>query len=197
LDYTEGGLIKQLKKTMINLMSEKNNHRYRSMYLVKSFEAHASKKRPFSIKVADFLTSQFGTIFFLSLNVGFFTVWIILNIGIIKEVPIFDPFPFILLITFVSLEAIILSIIVLISQKRENQINTLRQELQYQVNLITEREINKALKLLKDIIEKDQKGKLKDKELDEMIKGVDTSYIERKLEEEIKATENPFDILKK
>jgi uncharacterized membrane protein len=177
-------------------MPEVNRHP-KSKHLIKSFEAQASKKRPFSIKLADLLTFQFGTLFFLSINVVFFTIWIAVNLGLIGNIKAFDPFPFVLLITFVSLEAIILSIFVLISQKRESQMNSLRQELQLQVNLITEREITKVLKILKEIKKDVKKDEIRDEELEEMIKEVDTSYIERKLEEQIKASENPLKILKK
>jgi uncharacterized membrane protein len=182
---------------MINLMPKETKHPHRSRHIIRSFEAGASRKRSFPIKLADLLTFHFGTLLFLTVNVIFFGFWIIINLGLIEKFKVFDPFPFVLLITFVSLEAIILSIIVLISQKRESQINSLRQELQLQVNLITEREITKVLKLLKETKEELKKDKIRDEELEEMIKEVDTSYIERKLEEQIKASENPLKILKK
>jgi uncharacterized membrane protein len=74
--------------------------------------------------------------------------------------------------------------VVLMSQNREKQINTLRDELQLQVELITEKEITKTLFLLKKILEKHD-IKYSDKELEEMLKEVDTSYIERKLEQQL------------
>lgn len=178
-------------------MSEENHHHHRGRHLIKSFEAQESKRRPFSIKLADLLTSQFGTLFFLVINILFFFIWIYINSGFVNGINVFDPYPFIFLTMTVSLEAIILSIIVLISQKRESQINSLRQELQLQVNLITEREITKVLKLLKEIRDEVKKDKERDEELEEMIKEVDTSYIERKLQEQIEASENPLKILKK
>jgi len=165
----------------------------RSRQIIRSFEAKTLKKRSFSVKVADRLTSAFGTIFFLFFNLIMFTAWIVINSGKIPGIAIFDPFPFTLLTMVVSLEAIALSIIVLMSQNRQSQITNLRDELQLQVNLITEKEITKVLQLLKQMT-KTNEGKITDSELEEMIKVVDTSYIERKLEEQL--VEKPDSIVK-
>lgn len=137
------------------------------------------KKRPFFIKIADTLASSFGTISFLFLNLLIFVGWMILNSPKSPVQP-FDPFPYMLLSVTVSAYAIILSIIVLISQNRESQISNLRNEFQLQVNLITEKEITKILQMLKTISVK-QGVKIEDEELEEMIKEIDTSYIEREL----------------
>ena len=76
------------------------------------------------------------------------------------------------------------------SQNRQSQRATLRDELQLQVELITEKELSKALQLLTKILAK--KGvKLSDSELEEMLQAVDTSYIERKLEEQISGKAGP------
>jgi uncharacterized membrane protein len=160
----------------------KKNHR--SKRLIQSFEAKALRKRSFALKMADILTSYFGTLGFLIFNILLFATWILINTGNIPSIPVFDPFPFVLLITAVSLEAIILAIVVLISQNREGHINTLRDEIQLHVNLLAEREITKILELLRLIL-KENGVKLSDKDLDEMLKEVDTSYIERRLEEQL------------
>jgi uncharacterized membrane protein len=126
---------------------------------------------------------------FLIINIAFFVIWICINSGLVKGIAIFDPYPFMFLTMTVSLEAIILSIVVLISQNRSDQIESLRQELQLQVNLITEREITKVLKLLKEIREETKKGGTQDIELEDMIKDIDEGYIERRLLEQIENSE--------
>jgi uncharacterized membrane protein len=160
------------------------SRRYRTHNIIRSFEAKALRKRPLSIKIADKLTSYFGSLFFLLLNIFLFTFWILINAGKIPGIPVFDPYPYVLLITFVSLEAIILTTVVLMSQNRQSQIATLRDELQLQVELISEKEISKVLNLLKKVLEK-HNIKVTDHELEEMLEAVDTSYIERKLEEQL------------
>lgn len=70
------------------------------------------------------------------------------------------------------------------SQNRQSYINTLREELDMQVNLISEREITKVLRLLKLLLE--EKGiAFKDSELEEMVKETDISYIERRLAQQL------------
>lgn len=153
--------------------------------VVQSFEAKEMKKRPFIIKMADRMTSFFGSVWFLTFNLALFLFWIIANLGYINRVQIFDPFPFFFLTTGVSLEAIILTIIVLVSQQRQSQVGKIREELDMQVNKIAEKEITKSLFILKKIAEKQGIDLSDDKELDEMLKGIEVSYIERKLEEQL------------
>ena len=159
-----------------------------SRRIIRSFEAKALKKRPFIIRIADDLTGFFGSIYFLIFNFIFFIIWVIINLGLITGIPIFDPFPFIFLTMTVSLEAIVLTVIVLVSQNRQNYITTMRDELQLQVNLLAEKEITKALKLLVALHEHHQLKPVEDLELKSMLKDLDTSYIERRLEDQIKAT---------
>ncbi len=161
------------------------------MTVIQSFEAKELKKRPFIIKIADRVTNFFGSVWFLLFNLSLFTFWVYANLGKIPGIAIFDPFPFFFLTTGVSLEAIILTIIVLISQQRQSHITKIREELDMQVNRISEKEITKALTILKKIAEK-QGIILKDSELEEMIKGVEYSYIERKLEEQLNEKQKPI-----
>ncbi len=144
--------------------------------VVQSFESKELKKRSWSVRLADDLTSTFGSIAFLSLNVVVFITWILINTGKVSSVGIFDPFPFPLMTTIVSLEAIILTLIVLMSQNRQSFISSL--------NIASEKEITKILQILTKIAEK-QGIKLNDKELTEMLKEIEVSYIERKLEEQL------------
>ena len=153
--------------------------------IIQSFEAKELKKRPFIIKIADQLTSFFGSFWFLGFNISIFAFWITANSGKIPGVPVFDPFPYFFLTTGVSLEAIFLTIVVLISQQRQSQVATVREELDMQVNRISEREITKALYLLSRIAEKQGIKLDEDKELDEMLKGIEVGYIERKLQEQL------------
>lgn len=158
---------------------------HKSHQIVESLEAKELERRPFTIRIADWLTSAFGSILFFLTNFAFFVLWILINTGRIPGINIFDPFPFILLTMLVSLEAIFLTVIVLMSQNRQAEITTLREEIDMQVNLMAEREITKVLDLLTILLKK-QGVKLKDPELDEMIKETDISYIERQLQEQIK-----------
>lgn len=164
------------------------NHAKRSRHIIRSFEAEELKKRSFVVKLADALTSRFGTITFLTINVVIYAFWILMNTGRIPGLPVIDPYPYSFMNSFVSIEAIILSIIVLMSQNRENQREILRNELGLQVELISEKQITKILELLKELHDKEAKD-VHDEELEEMTKELDTSYIERKLNEQLGESE--------
>ena len=98
-------------------------------------------KRTMVQKVADWIADFSGSMPFLILNGLFFLVWIVLNIDILPGLKSFDPFPFGLLTMAVSLEAIFLSIFVLISQNRQAQKDRIRSDIEYDVNLKAELEI--------------------------------------------------------
>lgn len=115
---------------------------------IDSFKAKMDLQRSFSDKIADALTNSFGTVFFLGINALFFTTWIFINTGLIPVIPPFDPFPFGLLTMIVSLEAIGLAIIVLISQNRSARVDDLREEIDLQINVRTEEEVTKILIIL-------------------------------------------------
>jgi len=162
--------------------------------VVQSFEAKELKKRPYLIKVADRVSAFFGSAWFLILNLTIFIFWVTANQGLIPGIPIFDEFPYFFLTTGVSLEAIILTIIVLISQQRQSQITKIREELDMQVNKIAEKEITKSLFILKKIAEKQGINLDGDKELNEMLRGIEFSYIEKKLVEQL--TDKPLQSIK-
>jgi len=94
-------------------------------------------------KVADWIAAFSGSITFLMLHVVIFAVWILLNVNWLPgwKPPMFDPFPFGLLTMVVSLEAIILSVFVLLSQNRQVAKDRIRGDIEYAVNLKAELEI--------------------------------------------------------
>lgn len=167
-------------------MASTNGHNdkiSRRRRIIRSFEAKALAHRHFGEKLADSITASTGSIVFLLLNGYWFVIWIVLNTNVIPGVVPFDPFPFGLLTMIVSLEAIILSIFVLLSQNRAAHIDSLRDELHLQVNLIAEEEITKVLEILSDI--RTKVGiKKEDPELMRMLERIDTSYIERALQKQ-------------
>jgi len=98
-------------------------------------------KRTTVQKTADWIAEFSGSIAFLVLHIILFTAWIVLNLGWIPGVPIFDPFPYGLLTMSVSLEAIFLSVFVLLSQNRQAAKDRIRSDIEYDVNLKAELEI--------------------------------------------------------
>ena len=98
-------------------------------------------KRTTVQKTADWIAEFSGSISFLVLHIVIFTAWIVLNLGWIPGIPVFDPFPYGLLTMSVSLEAIFLSVFVLLSQNRQAAKDRIRADIEYDVNLKAELEI--------------------------------------------------------
>src|SRR3989344_829875 len=144
----------------------------------KSFEAKSLRSRSFLTQVADDLTTICGSTPFLIFHVLIFAGWVTANTGLVPAVPVFDPFPFVFLTMVVSLEAIFLSIFVLVSQNRSSYISTIRDEVHLGVNLIAEEEITKILEVLAEI-------KKPDPQLERMLERIDTGYIERLIMEQM------------
>jgi len=153
--------------------------------IFRSIKAQANAKRTIMEKMADWMTSKFGSSNFLWMNVVLFVVWILINTNQIKGISPFDPFPFILLTTIVSLEAIVLAIFVLISQNRAAKIDDLREETHLQLNLISQKEITKLIKMLAILLEKQGVDLSQDPELHRMICPISEGEIEKRLEKEI------------
>jgi uncharacterized membrane protein len=123
----------------------KSRSRVRHEKLREELKSRLNLKTTWQDSIADFLTSKFGSITFFSLNVIFFFVWVLINTGTLPVVQIFDPYPFILLTMVVSLEAILLAIIVLISQNRQSHNAYLREQIDFEVDVRAEEEISKML----------------------------------------------------
>lgn len=88
---------------------------------------------------------------FVYVHIGWFGVWILLNTGRFGVRP-FDPFPYGLLTMVVSLEAIFLSTLVLITQNRLSAEAEHRSDLDLHIGLLAERELTRVLQML-DVIQ--------------------------------------------
>jgi CRP/FNR family transcriptional regulator, cyclic AMP receptor protein len=98
-------------------------------------------KRTFVQKTADWIAEFAGSIPFLVIHVAVFAFWLVVNWVHIPGVPQFDPYPFGFLTLAVSLEAIFLSVFVLLSQNRQAAKERVRSDVEYDVNLKAELEI--------------------------------------------------------
>jgi uncharacterized membrane protein len=134
--------------------------------------------------VADFLTVQFGTVWFFSLNATFFVVWILLNSGFIPGEKPFDQYPFNFLTMVVSLEAIFLSVIVLISQNKQGKVADMREQIDLEVNVRAEEEVTKVLVITEQIARHLGIALARDPELKEMEERTDIHKIRDRIEQD-------------
>lgn len=107
----------------------------------RNVNAEVEDKRTAIERAADWIAAFSGSIPFLVIHVVIFAVWILLNVEWVPHAPMFDAFPFGLLTMVVSLEAIILSVFVLLSQNRQAAKDHVRSDVEYEVNLKAELEV--------------------------------------------------------
>jgi uncharacterized membrane protein len=130
----------------------------------------AARDRGVQDRIADAITSFAGRMTFLYIHLLWFGTWIALNSGRFGMRP-FDPFPYGLLTMSVSLEAIFLATLVLISQNRLSAETERRADLGLQIGLLAEHELTRALHMLDAIqdklgIDNDQDADLADLEME-------------------------------
>jgi uncharacterized membrane protein len=118
---------------------------------IRLWEHAALHQRSRAERASDRITRVAGSGSFLVLHVVWFAVWVLLNSGILPGIHVFDHFPFPLLTTAVSLEAIFLSLFVLASENRLTHHSEKRAHLDLQINMLAEREMTAVLILLQDL----------------------------------------------
>lgn len=152
----------------------------------KAIKAQRAANRTWIEVIADWLNYVAASTTFLVLHVVWFLLWVLWNTGLVGGEP-FDPYPFGLLTMIVSLEAIFLSIFVLMAQKRESAIAELREEMSLQVSLRLEQEVTKTLQLVAGLYTRLGHKVGEDAELKEMLQPLDVDAIERELTAQIEA----------
>ena len=115
-------------------------------------EEMALANRSRADRIAAFIARFCGSMSFVWLHVLAFASWIVANSW--PGLAHWDPYPFTFLTLVVSLEAIFLSSFILISQNYELRISDRRNQLDLQINLLTEQENTKMIQILERIAKK-------------------------------------------
>ncbi len=166
--------------------TERRKRRYVANLAFGAIKAQHSAHRNLLERFVDALNDVASSVWFLVLHVIWFVIWLAWNSGALPVHP-FDPYPFGMMTTIVSLEAIFLSIFVLMAQKRESAIAELREELGLQVSLRVEQELTKTLQLVAGLYTRLGHRVSDDPELHHMLQPLDVKAIERDLLEQIEA----------
>jgi uncharacterized membrane protein len=169
------------------LTDEQPDRRRRRLLANRAFgalKAQHNAERTFIETIADELNELASSTPYLVSHAVWFAIWIPWNLGWfgLRQ---FDPYPFGLLTMIVSLEAIFLSIFVLMAQKRESAIAELREELALQVNLRIEEEMTKTLQLVAGLYTRLGHRVAEDQELIDMMQPLDVAGLERALQSQI------------
>jgi uncharacterized membrane protein len=189
-DSVETEAVREMKMTSggtplpagVDRRSTRRSHRTHSVF--RAIKAEHSGEQTRMQVIADWLTTLASSTGFFLFHVLAFAGWLLWNSPFFG-LPQFDPFPFGLLTMIVSLEAIFLSIFVLMSQGRESRIGELREELTLQVNLRVEEEITKTLHLVAGLYTRLGLTLANDPDLKEMLQPLDPKKMEKEVTEQI------------
>jgi uncharacterized membrane protein len=154
----------------------------KNIQLIEAHRAESEQQKSFQSHLADFITTWSGSMPFIFAHFVWFGVWIAVNLGWFGFTP-FDPFPFGLLTTIVSLEAIFLSTFVLVSQNRQAALADRRADLDLQVNLLAEFEMTRVLTLVDRLAKKFDIPDYDDGELAELERDVEPERLLKELED--------------
>jgi uncharacterized membrane protein len=163
----------------------------RNLAMLGSREDEKRATRSRAQRFCDGVTCAAGEPWFMGLHAVWFGSWLLLNSGWIPDIRPFDPFPFSFLTFVVSLEAIFLSLAILMSQSLENRQTDDRAKLDLQINLLAEREATKTLELLRAICRKQGMPEADDPELLDLLRPTEADRVLDDLEKQRPVEEKP------
>ena len=129
----------------------------RNVETIHRLERAAKLQRTRVDQFVDAITSWCGSMAFVWFHIAWLGGWIFWNEARVANLPrgwherAFDPFPFPLLTLVLSIEAILLSTFIMISQNRQQKLDERRNHLDLQINLLTEQENTKMLRMMNAI----------------------------------------------
>ena len=134
------------KNKLIDAQTEQNIQK------ILEIERNHMEGGTFGERFAKWIANFSGSTWFAIVNLVWFVGWIGFNVLVPDDA--FDPYPFTFLTLVVSLEAIFLSIFILIAQNQETRLTEHRDHLDLQINLLAEQENTKMLEILEAIANK-------------------------------------------
>lgn len=144
-DEKDGGMRESPKGSFTTANTQKN------IESILRLGRTAIHSRSTAERMADAVTSVAGSTPFVIVHVFWFGGWVLVNVGLIPGVVPWDPFLFSFLTLVVALEAIFLSLLVLMSQTRMARDADMRAHLDLQINMLAEQEGTVILKMVQRI----------------------------------------------
>ena len=163
-------------------MTSANNPLLQNVHAIVELERQATQQRSPLDRVADVVTAFAGSPAFIVGHIVWFAAWFFLNRG---PNP-FDPFPFSLLNVMVSIEAIILTTFVLMTQNRMARQADRRAHLDLQVNLLAEQELTAILQMVFALCKKAGTGaRVSDARVQQLLHKTDIVQLAMTLDQEL------------
>ncbi|HET9192424.1 MAG TPA: DUF1003 domain-containing protein [Vicinamibacterales bacterium] len=185
IDYLQPDELAGVLTTTAMVMDEHATVLRKNIRAIADLEQRALHQRSAADRMSDAITRATGSGPFVLFHIIGFSVWILLNVRILSIEP-FDPFPFSFLTLIVSLEAIFLSVFVLMSQNRMTRQAEKRAHLDLQVDMLAEQELTAILRMVQGLCEKQGVEVLaRDDRLEELVKETDVHTVAAALEDRL------------
>jgi uncharacterized membrane protein len=156
---------------------------------VARLQEQSARRRSASERFADAVSRLVVREGMVAAHAVWFAVWIGVNTGHFSFMRPFDPYPFTLLTTIVSLEAIFLTLFVLASQNRLTQEADRRAHLDLQVNLLSEQEMTTVLRMLGEVCEHlNLRVTINSRKYQELVRRTDVGQLAEQLDSELAVT---------
>jgi uncharacterized membrane protein len=156
----------------------------------------AAQRRGMGERITDAVSAVAARETTIVLHAAFFSAWIVANLGWLPIRP-FDPFPFPVLVTIVSLEAIFLTMFVLASQKRMTADADHRAHLDLQVNLLAEQEMTLVLQMLREVCDQlGIQGTAHSEKFNELVRRTDVAELAEHVQREVQGPPPPSETRK-
>jgi uncharacterized membrane protein len=155
---------------------------------VAQIEHEFVKQRSNADRVGQASTRIAGSLGFVAVHLAGIATWMAFNTGLIPGAVPFDPFPFSLLGVLVSLEAVLLTSFVLMTQRRQSRQAEHWAHLNLQIALLAEQEATKTLQMISAISERLGVATADDAELKDMIGKTPVSHLAEELAQNLDKT---------
>jgi uncharacterized membrane protein len=155
---------------------------------VVDMERQTRRERTALERLTDLVSAAVSSTGFILFHFAWFFSWIAFNVAASRR---FDPFPFNLLTLVVSLEAIVLTGFVLMSQNRLTQLADRRAHLDLQVNLLAEQELTAILQVVCLVAERTGVTVKGDPDLVKLLARTDVKVLAEELTREMATVDAP------
>lgn len=156
---------------------------------IAELEQRAADERGTADRLSDVISRTTGSAPFALFHLCWFLLWVLINTRIAPIIEPFDPFPFSFLTLVVSLEAIFLSVFVLMSQNRMTRQADKRAHLDLQVDMLAEQELTAILRMVHALCQKQGvEVTLRGERLQELVKETDVHTVAAALDDRLPET---------
>jgi uncharacterized membrane protein len=159
----------------------------RNVELVGRIEKAATRHRNLGDRISDAVATTVGSWPFIIIQSVLLAIWVVLNVA--AWIRHWDPYPFILLNLALSFQAAYASPIIMMSQNRAARLADRRNQLDLQINMLSEQENTATLRLLQLLCE-NAGIKVEEGDVQVMEQGMEPGRLIRQIEaQERKATQ--------